>query len=130
MIPHPWAAVVLALGAYRLTRLIGWDTFPPVAVARAWILGETWPGELNRMPDDVREVEWMAMLRSDPELAASRTYVHPLLADLVSCPFCLGWWVALATYAAWLWLPTATLYAMSPLALAAAVGLVAKNLDE
>jgi len=98
-VPAPYAFVLLALASYRLTRLLGWDTFPPVARARDWLLGP---------------------------------YVEPrslLLVELFSCAFCLGFWVGLAVYLAWLWLPTATLAVSVVLALSAVVGLTAKTLD-
>lgn len=114
MIPSAWVGVVLALAAFRLTRLVGWDDLPPIARVRAWALGE--------------RVE----ARSRPggqDDAYLTLYRRPLLAHLVHCPFCVGWWVSLALYIVWLWLPTETLYAAAPLALSAAVGLIAKNLD-
>jgi len=46
-IPSPWAAIVLTLATFRLLRLIGWDTFPPIASARERLLkGRTLLGEL------------------------------------------------------------------------------------
>ena len=54
---------------------------------------------------------------------------RPTLDHLVGCPFCVGWWISLATYGAWLAFPRATLYAAMPLAISGAVGLIAKNLD-
>lgn len=102
MIPGPWQFVLLALSAYRLTRLVGWDDLPPILHARAWLLG------------------W------DPELGACK---RRLLTELFSCAFCLGFWISLAVYGCWLAFPTETLYAAVLLALSAVVGLIAKNLD-
>jgi len=34
LIPSPWVGLVLALGVYRIVRLIGWDDFPPVELVR------------------------------------------------------------------------------------------------
>lgn len=122
MIPTPWVFVLLALVAYRLTRLLGWDDFPPIEKARNWILGAN------------------VQVRSRPagaEDAYLTVYRRQLLAKLVHCAFCLGWWVALAVYLVWAlaghpyaepvesWM----FYVGMPFALAAAVGLIAKNLD-
>lgn len=114
MIPSPWVALVLALAAYRATRLAGWDDFPPIAKLRVWALGES------------------VTARSRPAGQADEyvyVYRRPLLAHLVHCPFCVGWWISLATYAAWLLEPRWTLYAAAPFALSAFVGLTSKNLD-
>lgn len=114
MIPAPWVGLVLAFGAYRLTRLLGWDDWPPIARSRAWLLGEKWTMArgVGGAPDTYVAV-----------------YKRPLLQKLVHCPFCIGWWVCLATYLAWLLWPSGTLYGAFPFALSGAVGLLAKNLD-
>lgn len=114
MIPSPWVGVILALAAYRLTRLVGWDDLPPVVAARKWLLGE--------------------QVRAHPRPAGQNdeyvyTYRRPLLAHLVHCAFCLGFWVAVVVYVAWIFEPRGTLYAAMPFALGAAAGLIAKNLD-
>jgi hypothetical protein len=62
--------------------------------------------------------------------AVRPAYSRPTLAHLVHCPFCLGWWVSLATYVLWLALPDPWMMALAaPFALSGAVGLIAKNLD-
>lgn len=100
MIPSPFEFFLLAAAAFRLTRLLAWDTFPPVVRARLWLLGD------------------------DHEPPRSL-----LLVELFACAFCLGFWVSLGLYLAWIWLPTATLAASVVLGLSAIVGLVAKVLD-
>jgi hypothetical protein len=154
VIPSPWEFLLLALGAYRLTRLGGWDEFPLAARIRAWAIGErwvpepapTWAGYIERqgihleIPEGLEKAEGTG--RVDPaelglpgkqpssEVANVRpAYDRPVLAHLVHCPFCLGWWVSLAAWLAWLQWPSGTLLALSPFALSAAVGLIAKNLD-
>jgi hypothetical protein len=104
MIPSWWQFALLALAAYRLTRLIGWDEFPLAVHTRARLTGEYWIGE---------EV-W---------------YDRPTLAHLVSCPFCVGWWISLACYGAWQGDHKWTLIVLAPLAVSGVVGLIAKNLD-
>lgn len=140
MIPSPWVALVLVFAAYRGTRLLGWDDWPPILKVRAWAIGERWipalpPPEVG-MHGDVNVV---SSYPSEPSLPGKTpsseveyvrpAYSRPTLAHLVHCPFCLGWWVSLATYVAWLALPTPTLYLAAPFALSGAVGIIAKNLD-
>lgn len=45
------------------------------------------------------------------------------LLDFIECPYCGGFWLSLAVYLFWLWLPTETMYACLPFALN--VGLIA-----
>lgn len=99
-VPSPFEFFLLAAAAFRLTRLLAWDTFPPVVRARLWLLGE---------------------YQEEPRSL--------LLVELFACAFCLGFWVSLGLYLAWLWLPTVTLAASAVLGLSAVVGLVAKVLD-
>lgn len=134
MIPSPWVAVILTLGTFRLLRLIGWDDFPPILKARGWLIGEHW------VPTLVPKFDQESLHHSPPELPGKQPssevdevrpgYDRPLLAHLIHCPFCIGWWLSLAVYLLWLWLPTEVLYAAAPFALSGAIGLIAKNWDE
>lgn len=112
VIPSWWQFTLVALGAYRLTRLLGWDDWPPIYKTRAWLLGEKWfyPSQTNAHP---------------PRVA----YDRPLTAKLFHCPFCLGWWVCLTCWGTWLLFPRFAVVALTPWALSGVVGLVAKNLD-
>jgi hypothetical protein len=138
MIPHAWPALVLALAAYRLTRLGGWDDFPPIYRVRAWLIGERWLtpqqqiARVFEVPPDLVGIEPPEMPGKQPTSEVDDVrpaYDRPLLAHLVHCPFCLGWWVSLTVYLAWLWEPRWALYAAAPFALSGFVGLVSKNLD-
>lgn len=120
MVPGPWAAVVLVLAAFRISRLVGWDDLPPVARLRAWMVGEevTRAGSTNAR---------LGLTDEEPEEVV--TYRRETLNHFIHCAFCFGAWVSAALYILWLWFPTETMYAVVPFALSAAVGLVAKNLD-
>ena len=48
---------------------------------------------------------------------------------LLTCAWCIGFWVSLAWWAAWLVFPNGTLIAATPWAIAAATGLIAKRWD-
>jgi hypothetical protein len=99
----PLAFVIVALGAFRLTRLVGWDTI--TAPLRARLLGADDAGKPTRP-----RPRWGA-------------------AAFVHCAWCVGFWISVAAYAAWEFWPDATLIVMAPLAISAVVGVVAKNLD-
>lgn len=148
-IPSAWQFALLALGAMRITRLAGWDEFPLAAKVRAWVIGEHWV-PVTYDDSDVREslhhspapekVEGTGRVdaaalglpgkQPSSEVSDVRpAYRRPMLAHLVHCPWCIGAWISLAVYVAWLAAPRGTLYAMTPFALSGVVGLIAKNLD-
>jgi hypothetical protein len=134
LVPAPWAFVILALAAYRLTRLGGWDDFPPIAAARAWLLRESWVTAdgvaVNGLASTTTaEVELPGKTPSTPVPAVFPTYGRPILAHLVHCPFCLGWWVSFSCYLAWALAGEWALVPLAPFAISGVVGLVAKNLD-
>lgn len=122
-VPSGTELALLILGAYRLTRLGGWDAFPPIARLRARIAGQGWePGDPEiSLPGKTPEPIGDLYLRP--------TYQRPLLAHLLHCPFCLGWWISLTITAGWYLAPRWTLYALLPFAISGAAGLLAKNLD-
>lgn len=139
MIPDVWEFALLALASFRATRLLGWDTFPPIEKARDWLLkGWVEPVcsncNVGRADYEESAVGWVG-LTTCPNCGTTEAatflmgYGRRLLGDLFDCAFCLGWWVSLAFYGSWLLLPSATLVLAVPLALGALVGLVAKNLD-
>lgn len=120
MIPSTWAGVVMALGVYRIVRLIGWDDLPPIAAARARLTGErvvlrgslnAHAGVTNEMPTAVWE------------------YDRPLLAHFISCGYCIGFWISALVYIAWRFSPSWTMTVLATFALSGIVGLIAKNLD-
>ena len=70
--------VVLALASYRVTRLLIADDFPPVAKLRERLL--------LRFP-----FEGQILNGAD---GTARQSSGTFLGDLVTCPWCLGFWVA------------------------------------
>lgn len=120
MIPQPWVALVLILGTFRIVRVIGWDTFPLLEKARAWATGEE-----RVLVGDGNSLTGLSGDRPRVETTHRRPYV----AKLLECPWCLGFWISVLAYLAWVFFPTETLYGAAPLALSAAVGLVARWLD-
>lgn len=122
---HPLWLVINALAAFRLTRLLAVDMLPPIPRVRAAV--ERWA-----------RARWTAELDASEGhdaksalLARHRMYGDsPALATLVTCPWCLGFWVALLTAllsvavptGAWVWLAV-------PLALSAVTGLLNQAAD-
>lgn len=118
MIPSPWISVVLALGAFRVVRLIGWDDLAPIQRIRDWLTGASL--DATSGPNAGFTTEQPAYVWS---------HRRPLLAHFLACPFCQGFWVSVIVYVCWIEWPRQTLYGLAPFALSAVVGLVAKNLD-
>ena len=100
-VPDFWPALILALGAFRLWRLLSSDTI--LDKPRHWLL-------------------------VNAKKKAPRKYGKEV-ETFLKCPFCLGWWVSLVTWGAWLIWPNGTLIAMTPFMLSAVVGLIKVNLD-
>jgi hypothetical protein len=150
--PSALAAVLLALAAFRITRLVGWDdlTIP----IRRWICGMGDP-EHHALADMVNTLEQEGIdpwtrdgqdeasaylarqltaqhgeqfdgLRWRPDVGHARFYV----SKLIHCPWCAGFWISLGVWAVWLWAPTVAVGLSVPLFFSAVIGLVAKNLDE
>jgi hypothetical protein len=97
--PNWWETTVLALAAWRLFHLIAFDDVldrPRRYVTR---LNKTWKNEGDATGERYREK----------------------LAGFLTCSFCMGWWIALVWWAAWLIWPHGTLVAAVPFALSAGV---------
>ncbi len=120
VIPSALVLLVLAGAAFRVTRLIGWDTFPLAERIRAWAVGAKLhssgsSNSVGGLTDEPPKLVWI--------------YKRPTLHHFLGCPFCQGFWVSVLVYVAWVFEPTGTLYAAVPFAISGAVGLIAKNLD-
>ena len=110
-IPDWWQALILALGTFRLVRLVSYDSFPPLVRVRNRVTGAEWDQDAG----EGGEGEW--------------AYRRPVLAELFSCAYCFGLWLSLGVYVLWLASPAAAVYAAFPLALSAAIGIIARWLD-
>lgn len=137
--PGPWHLLVLALAAARITRLVGWDTFPLAVRIREWATGQYWV-PLTDPAVGVEKVEGTGRVDSGelglpgkkPSSGVAEVrvaYRRPVVAHLVTCPFCVGWWISLAVYVSWLAAPRWTLYVSVPLAVSSLVGWASRNLD-
>ena len=114
MTPSPLTLLVLALAAYRTWRLAAQDTILTALRDRALGFRETG----TRYLADRDRVETLGETR------------RKLLAEWLLCPWCSGLWVSAGGYGAWLLWPTGCLYGAVPLALSAAVGIIASALPD
>lgn len=136
--PSPFVALIIALAAFRLTRLAGWDDFPLAVKIRAWATGEHWV-RIENVPEGAEKVEGTqrvdaaelgipGKLPYSPVGSVRPAYRRPVIEHLVRCPWCIGFWICVGTWLAWLaWHDV--IYGMAPFALSSFVGLTAKNLD-
>lgn len=109
-IPEPYVLILLALGAMRLTRLVGWDTITdPI---RSRLTGHHHGSHTKQGPRD-----------------GSR-YDRPAWMLFLTCPWCLGFWVSVAVWLAWQAWPHWTLVVLTPFAINEIVGLAVKKLDD
>jgi hypothetical protein len=98
-IPDWWEALLLGLASWRIFQLLAYDEIlerPRRYVTR---LGPKWEKEGDPIPADYRIA----------------------LANWLTCPYCAGFWVALAWWGAWQAWPHGSVVAAVPFALSAIV---------
>lgn len=104
-VPSWWELLLLALAAWRTFRLLAEDDILDTPRRKLLRLGKDWqPG--SKPPDDYRFQ----------------------LSEFITCPYCAGFWVAIAWWAAWLVWPHATTLLAVPLAINTVV-IAATKLD-
>lgn len=116
---YGWPAVVLALGIYSITRLITTDSFPPIERLRTWFFNKFPPDGFStrKRPNDKR---CKFIVTGD----RYQVTVGHWLGELVSCPWCAGWWVSVVACAAfWFW-PVVTVALLVPFALRVIPGII------
>lgn len=101
-VPDLWTMILLGLASYRIYRLISMDTILDTTRAKLLRLGDWREGQ--------------------PVPASYRSGI----GDFLTCPWCLGFWLALGWWGAWQFWPHATLVVAAPFVISALVGLVAK----
>lgn len=102
--PAPWQFALLALGTYRLWRILAIDDMPWLVRARNRLVGAR-------------------------EVAGVWRFDRPALAHMWSCSWCLGWWLSLAVTGLWWAFPTIVVVAAAPFAVASAVGALGHHLN-
>lgn len=123
---NPMLVLVNLLAAFRLTRLLVDDSLPPIALWRMQVsrwADERWAPSRRIYNPEADDAEPTGA-DADKLLAYGRSP----LANLLACYWCAGFWMSAAvtllasTGTWWLW-------AAAPLALSAAVGLLARLAD-
>ena len=112
--------LIIVFGAYSITRLIVTDKMPWVEKPRNWIYDRFPPlGHTTKHKIKTKGVESMN--------TSGGWYVTQghWIGELLSCPWCAGFYVSLAVSIAYLYLPIWTLGALFPMALRAGVGVIA-----
>lgn len=112
--PNPWFALVIdALATFRLTRLVSKDVI--VRGPREWLIARSYRHERDAPPGSqpIDPGDWDAFAASDDNA--------PKLAKLLTCPWCVGVWMAAGVTALRSWLEDP----WSPVAWIAAVAAVA-----
>lgn len=92
--------VLLAFAAYRLTRIVTTDTISLPFRERLYRFA--WSDE-----DGTVETREKGKVLVPKARAAWRTYLY----ELLTCPLCLGVWVAAGVYSAWRWWDTDAVHA-------------------
>lgn len=127
-LPDPYALVILTGLVYRLWRLIAVDTI--TARARALVISDHryswWNDVISTARAEGRDA-WHDPAEGEPVPPFSALRYD--VAEWMRCPWCLGFWLAVAAWAAWQAAPGVTLWIAAPFAISAIVGLVVRNLD-
>lgn len=93
--------VVLALAAYRIARV---PTKDSISLA--------WRERLYAWAWDDENAEVQHTADGDVFVPKSRGSVRSYVYELLTCPLCLGVWVAAAVYSAWRWWDTDAVHAV------------------
>lgn len=109
--------LILSFGSYSITRLIVTDDFALFSVPRNWIKKHFPPEDwaMDTKPPD----------RVQYRRVSNGVYVVTKghwLGELISCPWCAGFWVSLALWIFFLIWPTLIIGLLVPFALRAFVG--------
>lgn len=112
--------IILAIGSYSITRLVVTDTFPLFQNIRDWIKDRFPPDDhvMDRRPPDRIPVEHWRRASNNVFVVTKGHWI----GELISCPWCAGWWVSLAVWVAFVLTPFWTIALLTPFALRAMVG--------
>ena len=115
--------VYLTFLSYSITRLIVTDDFYIFSKPREWIKNNFPPEDwvMNKVPPHRKPDQFK-------KLPNNRDYVvleGHWLGELISCPWCSGFWVSAGVWAAFLFVPEIVVALGMPLAIRALVGSIA-----
>ena len=102
----PWQFVVVVLAAFRVVRFVVFDK----------LVG----AHLESRSKFSRRLDTWAYDQNGQD----RSFVRGKVGDLLTCPWCIGFWISLAVWAAFWWGPEWVQYATYAWAVAGAVALI------
>lgn len=85
MLLTPYAFILVALVAYRVTRFLVFDS----------LIGAN-------LESGSSFSKWLDLFAYEPT-GGDRSFIRGKIGDLLVCPFCTGFWVSLAVTCGWLW---------------------------
>lgn len=99
MLDLSWV-VIGALALFRIARIIGEDDIAEPVRARLYRWSWSDTERVKTYDEDTGDETVVTMAREHPE---PRGVVRPYVNALLTCPLCLGFWLAIPVYAAIRW---------------------------
>lgn len=87
----PWAFFIVALAAGRITGFVVYDSLAGFNL-----------GSGSKMSRRLDVWAWQSDGKSHPGLGG---WARDKIGNLLVCTYCIGWWITLACWAAWVWGP-------------------------
>lgn len=119
---YGWPLIIMALAVYSITRLITKDSI--VDRQRDWFI-ERFPyeGYTTRNRPNPKRCEFI--------VTGDHYYVTVgnRWGELVTCPWCMGFWVSVAVFGAFCFWPIATTFVLVPWALRVVPGMIESALS-
>lgn len=119
---NPMYAIILALAVYSITRLLYKDSFPPIEKARNWFFDRFPHDGYSTLKRPVRG-QWITMG------SGYHVNIGVWQGELLSCPWCLGWWVSLVGSVLFLFWPLPVIALCVPFALRVIPGIIESVID-
>ena len=107
---EPYALLLVALAAYRITRFLVFDS----------LMGFN----LESGSKMSRRLDVWAWTAEGQERPGAGGWLRDKVGNLLVCPYCLGFWIAAACWAAWAWGPSWVQYVLVAWAAAGAQALL------
>ena len=115
-----WPLLILALGIYSLTRLISIDSI--IDRQRDWFyLRFPHEGQTIKIGTEFPGRDRCTFIVTGDHLYVT---VGHKLGELVRCPWCMGFWVSLALFGAFVFWPVATTFVLVPFGLRVIPGMI------
>ncbi len=132
--PDAWDFALLALFAFRATRLVGWDDLTAGLRARITLPDAEYDQWIEVQHTAEQQGQTILQYLADERTEILAPLTPPegarwWAARLIRCPWCIGFWISIVVSLAYYAAPDGTVIVSIPFALSALVGLGAKWLD-